>query len=221
MGGVTKLMKALTRAARIRAAIAGAIEPLESRVLFTAGDLDTTFNGTGKVTLNYFNRNDLATAVVVQSDGKVIVAGTTATGITAQGTDVALARYNPDGTLDTTFGVGGKVSTHLGGTADSAFALALQADGRVLLAGGTRAGTSGTDFALVRYNADGTLDNTFGSSGIVRTDLGFGANDLANAMRLTSDGRIVLAGWTTVVGSQQFAAVRYTSGGALDTTFGG
>src|SRR5688500_2418993 len=223
MGAVTKLMKAFTRAARIRAAIAGAIEPLESRMLFTAGDLDTTFGGTGTVSLNYFNRNDLANAVAVQSDGKVIVAGTTATGITAQGTDVALARYNVDGTLDTTFGVGGKVTTHLGGTSDSAFALVVQADGRVLLAGGVRitSTSSGTDFALVRYNADGSLDTTFGTNGMVRTDLGSSTNDVANAMKLTSDGRIVLAGSSLVSGSQQFAAARYLSNGALDTTFGG
>ncbi|HEV2296849.1 MAG TPA: PKD domain-containing protein [Tepidisphaeraceae bacterium] len=213
--------------ARISAAVADValdehcrVEPLEPRLLFTAGDLDTTFGGTGSVTLNYFSRNDLAYAVAVQSDGKVLVAGTTATGTTT-GTDVALARHNPDGTLDTTFGVGGKVVTHLGGTSDSAFALAVQSDGRVLLAGGARAGLTGTDFALVRYNADGSLDGTFGSGGIVRTDLGFGANDLATAMKLTADGRIVLAGWTTIVGTQQFAAVRYTSAGALDMSFGG
>jgi uncharacterized delta-60 repeat protein len=223
MGAVTKLMKALTRAARIRAAIAGVVEPLESRVLFTAGDLDTTFGGTGTVSLNYFNRNDLANAVAVQSDGKVIVAGTTATGITAQGTDVALARYNVDGTLDTTFGVGGTVTTHLGGTSDSAFALVVQADGRVLLAGGVRITStlSGTDFALVRYNTDGSLDTTFGTNGMVRTDLGSNTNDVANAMKLTSDGRIVLAGSSLVSGSQQFAAARYLSNGALDTSFGG
>lgn len=196
------------------------VEPLESRVLFAAGDLDMSFNGVGKVTLDYFSRNDFGNAVAVQSDNKVLVAGTASTGTTT-GTDVTVARYNVDGSLDSTFGVGGRVVTHLGGTGDSAFALAVQSDGRVVLAGGARAGATATDFALVRYNADGTLDGSFGTDGIVRTDFSAGANDLATAMTILADGRIVLAGWTTVVGEQHFAAARYTSSGALDTSFGG
>ena len=205
---------------RMRIAVAQAVEPLESRVLFAAGDLDLSFNGTGKVTLDYFNRNDFGNAVAVQSDNKVLVAGTAVTG-TATGTDVAVARFNVDGTLDTSFGTGGFVVTHLGGTGDSAFALAVQSDGRVVLAGGARAGATSTDFALVRYNVDGTLDSSFGTGGIVRTDFGAGANDVATSLKLLGDGRIVVGGWTTVFADQAFAAARYTSSGALDTTFGG
>lgn len=225
----------LTPAARIGAAVAQAaagaglsagaglcrVEPLESRVLFAAGDLDATFGGTGTVTLDFFSRNDFGQTVAVQSDDKVLIAGWVATGVSSRGNDVAVARFNADGTLDTTFGGGtGKVTTHLGSTNDTAYALAVQSDGRVVVAGNTRGAGTGQDFAVVRYNADGSLDDSFGAGGIVRTDLGGLATDQATAMTLTHDGRIVVVGSTVIAGNQQFAAVRYTTAGQLDATFG-
>ena len=196
-------------------AVAKAIEPLERRVLFASGDLDALFNNGGMVTLDTFGDHDFGNAVAVQSDNKVLVGGYVST---PEGYDVAVARFNVDGTLDTSFGSGGVAVTDLGTSFDTAFALKVQGDGKVVLAGGTLG--VGGDFALVRYNANGTLDSGFGSGGIVRTDIQQN-HDMASAMTLTSDGHIVVVGSAIQTGWQQFAVAKYTSSGALDSTFGG
>jgi uncharacterized delta-60 repeat protein len=140
-----------------------------ARYLLT-GALDTSFSGNGKQHTGFGTGSvDGAHAVAQQADGKIVVAGT------ANGA-FALARYNANGNLDTTFSGDGKVTTDLGGT-DSrrygAHAVALQADGKIVAAGRAlviELGRQGLDdFALARYNANGTLDATFGSKGIVRT----------------------------------------------------
>ncbi|MEO6435898.1 MAG: PKD domain-containing protein [Tepidisphaeraceae bacterium] len=197
------------------------VESLESRVLFASGELDLTFGGTGKVTLDYLNRNDFGFAVAVQNDNKVLAAGWISSG-TATGNDVAIARFNEDGSLDMTFGGGtGKVVTDLGSSFDTANSLAVQSDGRIVLAGETRTSTSSTDFALVRYNADGSLDTSFGTGGKVRTDLNTNSADRPRAMMLTPDGRIVVVGSTLAGFNSRFAAARFTTSGQLDTSFGG
>src|SRR5438132_14751 len=110
------------------------------------GDLDSSFGTGGKVTTDFGGTDDAATAVAIQANGKIVVAGSS--GATCEGPfDFGLARYNTDGTPDITFGTGGKVTTNFGGSDDQASAVAIQADGKIVAAGFTDA--SGThDFAL-------------------------------------------------------------------------
>jgi uncharacterized delta-60 repeat protein len=181
-----------------------------------AADLDTTFNGTGRVTTPIGGSDDIATAAVVQPDGKLVLAGYTDSG---GNQDVALVRYNPDGSLDTTFNGSGKVITPIGGGPDYAVALVLQPDGRLVAAGGSSNG-SDVDFALVRYNPNGSLDTTFNSTGKVTTPIG-GGEDIANAAVVQPDGKLVVAGHSANGPDYDFALARYNPNGSLDTTFNG
>jgi uncharacterized delta-60 repeat protein len=167
------------------------------------GDLDTAFDSDGKVTTD-FGANEGAAAVAIQPDGRIVVAG-------ASAGDFALARYNRDGSLDTTFDADGKVTTDSGGPegTEAAEAVAIQPDGRIVVAG-----ASAGDFALARYNRDGSLDTSFGSDGKVTTD--FGGTDRAKATAVQPNGKIVAAGNIDLI---DFALARYNRDGSLDTTF--
>jgi uncharacterized delta-60 repeat protein len=145
----------------------------------------------------------------VQSDGK-IVAGTP-----GHDADFSLVRFNSDGTLDNTFGVAGVVATDLGGN-DSLRDLALQVDGKVVAIGTSDGGSGG--FVAVRYNEDGTLDNTFDDDGITKTRVVL--QDYAESVAVQDDGRIVVAGRSYLSGeSDQTTVVRLNSDGSLDTSF--
>jgi uncharacterized delta-60 repeat protein len=175
-----------------------------------AGALDTSFGVGGKVTTDFsgIGETDRANALVVQPDGKLVAAGTAAV---QPSFDFALARYNPDGTLDTSFGVGGKVTTDFAGTGDTdeISALVLQLDGK-LVAAGTAVVQPSFDFGLARYNPDGTLDTSFGIGGKVTTDFsGIGETDEANALVVQPDGKLVAAGTAVVQPSFDFALARY------------
>jgi uncharacterized delta-60 repeat protein len=179
------------------------------------GSLDSTFAIGGKVISDFFSE-----AIAVQSDGKIIAAGYDYSAV-----GFALARYNSDGSLDSTFGRSGIVTTKFTGYpgADVA-ALAIQSDGRLVVAGNTW-GIAGTtyrpEFALARYNSDGSLDATFGLAGIVTTK--FGGYESASAVDLAiqSDGKIVAAGTaSSIFEGSDFMLARYNSDGSLDTTFG-
>ncbi|MFC1820224.1 LamG-like jellyroll fold domain-containing protein [Thermodesulfobacteriota bacterium] len=185
-------------------------------VLFSAtpalaadGDLDITFGSNGKVITDIGSGYDTANGIALQSDGKIVVAGTWFNGLDD---DFAVARYNADGSLDTTFGSGGKVITAIG-SSDAANDVAVQSDGKIVVAGSAFTGSK-WDFAVVRYNTDGSLDTTFGSGGTVTTAIGLGI-DYAYGMAVQSDGKIVVAGESSGV----FAVVRYNTDGSLDTTF--
>ncbi len=179
------------------------------------GSLDSTF-GTGGKVITDFGGLDLATALILQPDGKLVAAGVSKTGDASF--DFALARINADGSLDSTFGTGGKVITDFGGSDDWAAALVLQPDGKLVAAGFS--GTDSANFALARYHPNGSLDSTFGTGGKVITD--FGGSDLANALVLQPDGKLVAAG-DRVDGAEThvFALARYNPNGSLDLTFGG
>jgi uncharacterized delta-60 repeat protein len=190
---------------------------LASPAQAVAGDLDPGFGTGGKVTTDFAGGPDEAFAVAVQPDGKLVAAGGTAgPGLG----NFALARYNPDGTLDASFGTGGLVTTSFGEAGNVAFAVAVQADGK-LVAAGVVDTTSGTesDFALARYNADGTLDPSFGTGGLVTTDFA-ATNDQAAALAVQADGKLVAAGFTDVFAGSDFALARYNPDGALDPSFG-
>ena len=178
------------------------------------GDLDTTFDTDGKVTTAIGTSDDNGTAVAIQSDGKIVAAGLSLNGTSY---DFALARYNTNGTLDTTFDTDGKVVTPFGSSIDIAYSVAIQADGKIVAAGSYNNGTD-NDFALARYNTNGSLDTTFDTDGKVVTSFGSGY-DVAHSVAIQSDGKIVAAGGYDNGTDWDFALARYNTNGSLDTTF--
>ncbi len=178
----------------------------------TNGTLDVSFGGDGRATDDFAIDDDSASAVAIQADGKIVVAGSAFTGATY---DFALARYNTNGTLDTSFGPGGHVTTDFAGEDDYVYGIAIQADGKIVAVG--LGGTGLFDFVLARYNANGTLDPSFGTGGLVTEDFapGFGR---AHAVAIQGDGRIVVAG--AAGGGISFTLGRYNANGTIDTTFG-
>lgn len=146
------------------------------------GSLDSSFDADGRVTTT-FPGGGFGYALAIQSDGKILVAG-------SSGVDFALARYLPDGSLDSSFDTDGKVTTDFGAS-DRSKAVAIQADGKILVAGVTPAGWN---FALARYNTDGSLDTSFDGDGKVTTD--FGGNDYGEGVAVQADGKILVAGFT-------------------------
>ena len=182
-------------------------------------ELDLSFNGTGKVTTDFSAGSDVAYDVLVQSDDKII-----AVGISNQGADpstFALARYNTNGSLDTSFGVNGKVITDFdaGRGYEGAFAAVLQSDGKILATGYVKASFNGFgSFGVARYNTDGSLDTAFGTGGKVITDIGPIMN-AARAIAVGQDGKIVVAGdyWGPNSNPQTFIA-RYSANGTLEGT---
>ncbi|MFI5782491.1 WD40 repeat domain-containing protein [Nocardia sp. NPDC051570] len=184
----------------------------------TDGKLDTGFGDGGRVSTDFGGKADVANAVVIQPDGKIVAAGTSHG--TASGDNIALARYTSDGKLDSGFGDGGRVSADLGTQADHANTVAVQSDGRIVVAGSTHDPVQGDNFVVLRYNADGKPDAGFGDGGKVSTDFG-GKADVANAVVIQPDGKIVAAGTSHGTASgDNIALARYTSDGKLDNGFG-
>jgi uncharacterized delta-60 repeat protein len=166
--------------------------------LTEAGAADPTFDGDGYA-LNQFvlyssTVYNVDFALALQPDDKILAAGSAG----ASSTDFVLARYNPNGGLDSTFGNGaGFVTTDFNGRSDTAYAMALQGDGRIVLAGVADSPVNNAvsnDFALARYNANGSLDNTFGVGGKLTLDFAAG-NDVARGVAVTPAGDVVAAGW--------------------------
>ena len=186
------------------------------------GSLDTLFDGDGIVTTSVGDFADFANGVAIQSDGKIVAAGFTETGGT-EDTDLALVRYNSDGSLDSSFSGDGIVTTPVGASdVDIARAVAIQSDGKIVVAGYSYATTEDYDLVLVRYNTDGTLDSSFAGDGIA---VYHGVNDVAYAVAIQSDGKIVVAGYAQDDAEDEltrdFAILRYNTNGSLDTTFNG
>ena len=175
------------------------------------GSLDTSFAGDGTVTTT-FNvlGGDSAASSLIQPDGRIVVAGWVMND--ALEMEIALARYNVDGSLDASFGTGGKLTTPIQAGAE-AFGVVRQPDGKIVVSGYSDDASGNRDFALARYNADGTLDSTFSGDGIVTTS--FGTSAIAYGIVIQPDGRIVVAGFA----GDDFALARYESDGDLDTTF--
>jgi uncharacterized delta-60 repeat protein len=192
-------------------------KPLSVTVRGAAGSVDTSFGGGVQTTpIGY---EDYANAVAVQPDGKVVVAGSSSSNA---GTFVTLVRYGRDGGLDTTFGNGGKLVTPVGASDDAALALAVQADGRIVVVGSTEQAATGQDFLVLRYLADGSLDPSFGSGGKVITSFG-DDSDRALAVAIQPDGKIVVGGESQSGASTSgidFALARYLPNGTLDPAFG-
>lgn len=184
------------------------------------GSPDTTFNSSGLVSVRS-PQQGFTNALAIQSDGSIVLAGVTsnvATGVFGFG----VLRYNADGTQDTALGQGGSILTRIGGLDAEGNAVALQPDGKIILAGtAISGGGTGDQVALVRYNADGNLDSAFGAGGTVTT--GYGQNGVeARGAVLQPDGKIVIAGTAFANGptDDDFLLARYNSDGSLDQTFG-
>jgi uncharacterized delta-60 repeat protein/uncharacterized repeat protein (TIGR01451 family) len=180
------------------------------------GSLDPSFGSGGRVTTDFAGGSDIASDLVLQAGGKIVVAGTAVVGSSE---DFALARCNADGSLDPSFGSGGKVTTDfssgfVGGT-DEASGVAVQGDGKIVAAG--RADLAGsTGFGLARYNPDGSLDPSFGSGGKATTDFGGGFAAAFGGIVLQADSKIVAAGITAAGGSFDFALARYQDEPVVD-----
>jgi uncharacterized delta-60 repeat protein len=184
------------------------------------GTPDQSFGIGGKLKTHFdgeFNTGSRAMTALLQPDGNLVVAGA----YKNEGTPhaFALARYNSNGALDPSFGSGGKITTDLGNDAFGA-SLVRQPDGKLVLTGYFDAGQRNHDFALVRYNPNGSLDTTFGNSGHVITDLFGTSDDIANALLLQSDGKLIAAGRTGQYPNFRFGLARYNSDGSFDQSFG-
>jgi uncharacterized delta-60 repeat protein len=191
--------------------------------LNTDGSLDTTFSGDGKLVTSISTGDDGGQSVTVQPDGKILVAGSSGN---FTNSDFALARYNKDGTLDKTFSGDGRLTTSIGPNFDYGSSIALQSDGKILVAGLSQKGPNqGTNFALARYNSNGTLDTTFSGDG--KQTAPIGPDKLVqDSVLVQPDGKILVGG--TVGGGiwgeflpTYFALVRFNSNGTLDSTFSG
>ena len=181
---------------------------------FASGALDSSFNGAGKVFTPIGNGTDAAYSVALQPDGNIVVAGRCFNGT---GIDFCLARYLTNGALDASFGSNGKVLTPIGRVYDVAFGLALQPDGKIVVAGYCFNGAN-DDFCLARYLANGTLDTSFNGSGTVIAPIGNG-NDNAINLALQPDGKIVVVGVCANGANLDFCLARYLANGTPDTSF--
>jgi uncharacterized delta-60 repeat protein len=178
------------------------------------GTLDNNFNDSGKVLQRYQNYSTVATGILLQNDGSFLVTGMTDPNISANGADFLVMRLKPNGRRDSSFGTNGAIVTDFSNTYDYVTRSALLPDGKFLLAGYTVQSSTQGDFAIVKYNSDGSLDNTFGASGKVTFDIG--GDDAANALAIQSDGKIVLGGYSDT----KFAVARFNANGSIDNTFG-
>lgn len=185
------------------------------------GQLDLGFGVDGVRATDLGGTYDWAYATAVQPDGRILAAGVT----NARGThDFAVARYLASGALDPTFGENGVAITDFGHSWDWAYALALQPDGQIVVAGVSDR-TGSKDFALARYTADGHLDQTFGNGGLVLTPFRPLTTDIVHALAIQPDGQIVAAGVTfddtfSMRPHGDFMVARYTPRGELDPSFG-
>jgi len=186
----------------------------------TNGTLDAAFDTDGIVTTSVGGANDIAHAVIIQTDQKIVAIGETDNGST---NDFALVRYETNGVPDSTFDFDGIVLTDFG-VNDLAYAAALQPDGKIVAAGSTDSATTSFDFAVARYNTNGSPDTTFNTTG--RASVDFGATpagaDEAHGVGVQLGGKIVLGGWSNQGATLKydFALARFTPSGALDPAFG-
>lgn len=183
------------------------------------GSLDGSFGAGGKA-VTVIGSNDLAYAVALQPDGKIVAAGKS---LYAGKDRFAVARYNPNGTPDASFGSNGAATALVGDGGNQANAVRVQNDGKILAAGFASSGGY-THFALVRFNTNGTLDSSFGSGGTVLTTFALGGTELAYGLEIQNDAKIVCGGLAAEVSGSSvtvdFAAARYHASGGLDLSFG-
>ena len=177
--------------------------------------LDFTFGNNGLVRSPTFVISEIY-SMAIQSDGKIITAGYILAD-SVIGSDFALARYNSNGSVDTTFGIKGFVETQIGTRDAIAYSVALQPDGRIVAGGMCVNANNDSDFVVVRYNTEGNIDSTFGNDGMVITDIG-NSNDVAYSVKLQDDGKILVAGYSADSGGKtKFVLVRYNGDNTINS----
>jgi uncharacterized delta-60 repeat protein len=180
------------------------------------GTLDTTFGSpNGYIIQPIDSWQDYGYSPAIQPDGKILFGGHCNSG---SGWDFCIARFDSNGTLDTSFGTGGKVIQDIGSSSDLGYSLAIQPDGKILL-GGSYSNGSNNDFCITRFNSDGTLDTSFGSSGKVIQPIG-SSSDNGNSLAIQPDGKILFGGHCDSGSNNDFCIARFNSNGTLDTSFG-
>jgi len=176
------------------------------------GTLDNSFGSpNGYIIQPIGSSDDYGQSLAIQPNGKILLGGRCSNG---SNFDFCIARFNPNGTLDTTFGTGGKVIQDIGSSDDNGQSLAIQPDGKILL-GGICSNGSNDDFCIARFNSDGSLDTTFGNGGKVIQYIGAGFS-----LAIQPDGKILLGGYCRGVSNFDFCIARFNSNGTLDNSFG-
>ncbi len=171
------------------------------------GTLDSTF-GIGGEVINPVDSSGEANTLGIQSNGKIVLGGYTFNSGINSG--FALVQYNTDGTLDNSFGVGGIVKTYIGSSSCVGNSLNFQDDGKILLAGNAINTSNYSDFALVRYDSIGTLDNSFGIGGMVTTPIGSNYSSVFS-LSIQADNKIVLGGYAYTGSKTDMTMVRYNA----------
>ncbi len=187
----------------------------------TDGSPDNSFDGDGLASIDFLGTDDRATCMAVQSNGKIVLGGFR---LMPAARDFALVCYNSNGSPDNSFDSDGRVTAYFGTSYDIPTSLAVQNDGKIVVAGytGTVDLSTQNDFAITRYNPNGTLDNSFDGDGRVVTPMNNIADDKAMAVAIQSDGKIVVAGIGRFsTSSYDVAVARYNSNGSLDNSFDG
>ena len=180
-----------------------------------SGSLDNTFSNDGKATLAISEGVDFCSGSALQSDGKILLAGYSY--LAGSSYNFAIVRYNTNGTLDNTFDKDGVATTSFGPYGDEAFSIGIQSDGKIVVAGSSYNGGN-TDVAIARYLQNGRLDSTFSDDGMQTTAIG-NSNDMAYAIAIQSDGKIIIGGASERNGNLDFALIRYNVNGSLDSSF--
>jgi uncharacterized delta-60 repeat protein len=185
-----------------------------------SGTLDATFGTGGRVVTSMSSANDRAGGVIVQADGKIVVAGTSYTYTSPYVNFIVLIRYNNNGTIDSTFGSNGKINTNFGAGNCDFSAMTIQTDGKIVITCNVNSGVVSNQIGLVRYKINGSLDSTFGING--KATLGFSTSTTGYepfAITIQTDGKIVVTGGSlNGIDSRTFVA-RVNANGSSDTTF--
>jgi uncharacterized delta-60 repeat protein len=183
------------------------------------GTPDSTFDNDGILILDMdtSHSTDVGYCLDIQSDGKIVVAGTAYVNSDA---DFAVCRLNPNGSLDASFDGDGIriIPAGLIGGDNEVFAIKIDANGKIILGGYVSSASTNKNFALYRLNADGSTDTTFGNGGLTYTNF-FGMDDMVNSIAILNDGRIVAAGSANIVTTTDYALAMYTGNGILDHSF--
>lgn len=183
------------------------------------GSLDQNFGNNGKIITDYINASTTANAIVIQTDGKIVVVGTKT--YIDRKTDFILFRFHQDGTLDEEFGNSGLVSTNFVARDEYPKFVKLQSDGKIIAGGDVEERNGIHDYVIARYNTNGSLDSSFGSEGKVFFDVNI-SSEIADNIILQSDGKILVIGSIYKRGTIEscILLVRFNKDGTLDNTFG-
>jgi uncharacterized delta-60 repeat protein len=176
------------------------------------GSLDATFGNSGIVTTSFVNKSGIGKSLVIQADGKIILAGYSYFDF-SDADEFALVRYNSDGSPDNSFGTGGIVFTNFGNSMDLINSVTLQSDGKIIAGG-----FSAPQMALARYLTDGSLDNTFGTNGLVTTNISTTSQAIINGLALTQDG--IYACGFSIDSTSNSTLVKYDYNGNISPGFG-